>query len=262
MHTETRSPDRLTLHAHGIAHRATLVEKRLHEARVRPLRCVIHRRHDPVHAIGKRRDHRHAPRREVEDHLIRGHTAGETHIGKQERFAIAATSEGDAAHLPNGAVHAVAADDEARSHRSAIVKLRIDAVPVLPKPSQLARAQHLATQHHQALEQHTFRDGLRDHQGVWVASRQVGEPDRHEHPVAVADGEARGLDAQGNQRVGNAQRLQDLERASMDHRGPRGVGPGRLAIDDGACDPACGQRRRKREAGGAGTDDQYIGVVA
>src|SRR4029077_9741139 len=56
--------------------------------------------------------------------------------------------------------------------------------------------------------------------GVGVSGRQVGEADGHRRTVAVADGEPGGPEPLADERVGDVERVEHLERSGMDDGGP------------------------------------------
>ena len=77
--------------------------------------------------------------------------------------------------------------------------------------------------------------------------------------IAIADAEVRHFEAARQQIGDHAKRLQDFESSRMDDAGARGVGAGRLAVDDERPVAVAGKRRGQRQARRSGSDDEDIG---
>ena len=88
---------------------------------------------------------------------------------------------------------------------------------------------------------------------------QAVEAELHQRPVAVAQREALEPEPSGDQRVGDAERLQRLEGVGVDHCGTRGVLPLGQPIDQQMADAGLSEGDGEGEAGRAGADDQDIG---
>jgi hypothetical protein len=111
------------------------------------------------------------------------------------------------------------------------------------------------------VEQDMLRDVLRDHQRVGIVRGEQVEPDRHELAIAVADAELPSLDTEPHESLGDANRLEQLERSSVHDRSARGVRPFRLPIDHGNVMTVPGERRGDRQPCRPGTYHQHFGTI-
>ena len=96
-------------------------------------------------------------------------------------------------------MHAVSAHQIACTQDAFIVEPCAHARRILREILEQARSLHRPAELVKTLQQYALGDGLRHHQGVGIARRQVAEIDGHQHPVAVPDGEASGFEAAPNQ---------------------------------------------------------------
>ena len=234
------------------------VEKALDVGDVGLLRGVGDRRHEPERAVGQRRGDQGPFGREVENDLVVRQVTLDAYVGEAERLGVLPSREPDPGPVADGGVHAVGADEVAGADLGAVLRGGGDAFSVLVEVDEGERAAYVTTELGEALEEDALGDGLGDHQCVGEVAGQVVEADRHQHLVAVTDGEARRLDALLDEALGDAELGEDLQGAGVDDRGPGGVVPAGLVVDDGDVDAGRGQLGRDREPGGAGAGDEDI----
>ena len=115
-----------------------------------------------------------------------------------------------------------------------------------------------AAQGGQSVGEDFFRDVLRQHQQVGVPARERVEGKREQGAIAVADAEGRQLQSTCSQLVRDADRLENLERVRVDHRGPRGVLAFGQLVDQHVADAGLLQRDGEGETGRTCADDQNV----
>ena len=169
--------------------------------------------------------------------------------------------EGNAGLLPHRAVHAVAADNPAAvdwGRGSVHVQCRGDAFPGWLEAQQLGRSLHATARLFERGKQQALRPVLRVHEREGIVALDFREVDRHERPVAIADPEDRHLHAGLRELCRDAQRLEDFQRARMDHARPRGLGGVAVPVDDQRVRATASKLGGQREADRAGTDDEDV----
>lgn len=256
---EARAPDQL-LHPRGLGLGSAGVEQVLDEGDAGLPGRLVHGGDDAVQAAGQRGGHDQTGGREVQDDLVVGHPAGQPDVGQHERLGVRAAAEADPRALADGAVHAVGADQIGGVDDLPVVQGGGDAVGVLLDAAHPGGPDHLAAELVQTGQQVGLGVGLGDHQGVGVGGRQAVEGHRQQHPVAVADGEDRRVDAVRGQPVRHAVRLQDFQRAGVHDGGAGGVGAALLRVHDHDVPAVLGQDDRGGQPDGSGSDDEHLGV--
>jgi AcrR family transcriptional regulator len=160
-------------------------------------------------------------------------------------------------------LHAVAAHDVARIDDAFAVggaHAHARAVPGLLDGCCRNAPVHRPAERGQALRKYALGLILRQHQQVMVPGGQPVEAQLHERAVAVTDRELVNLQAASRQLFGDAELFQHFERMRVDHRGARCVLPLGQPVDDDVVHARLLERDSERHSGGAGANDENIGV--
>ena len=119
----------------------------------------------------------------------------------------------------------------------------------------------MAVQLGEAFGQDRLGAPLRQHQGVRVQRGQGAEVEASKDSLTVPDGEDRDDVALRDQPAGDVQIVKDLKGAGVDDRGPRGVRALGDFVEHEDVEIGGPQGAGQGQAGGAGADDDHVGVL-
>jgi len=191
-------------------------------------------------------------------------------VGEHEGARVGGTPEGDAGEVAHGAVGAVAADQVAGSHPlgpAVVVAQRADQLLVVlvgVDAGQLHAPLDGDATRGQVLAEHGFGLGLGEEQQErvgGVVQADVEQPQRHRVAAGVHL-QVDGVVAPFDQGLGDAEAAEDLEGARLDGQRARLVHAVVLAVDDPGAGAVGVELRGQRQAGGAGTDDEHVELLA
>ena len=217
-------------------------------------------RDDPMH-IGA---HRHEKQKAViaEEDAKLGFCPVDPNIGQDEPRRFVLTVECDVQLLADRAPRPICGDDPPRRTLLAVVETRHATGSVLLEPAQGLTPTDIDAPFGERVTQDGFGPGLRQSQDELV--RRVDVLERQPRQFFLGVGHARRADPNPlvEERSGDAQTAQHLERRRVNRQGLRSVRAMRFRVDDHHVVPKTRQPQSRGQPNRAGSHDEKVGVQA